>query len=748
MHTQVLKWLDVIQYQELVEAKNNVPHKILGLHRVEQGFIIAAYRPEACSISATYNQIHVDLEPYGTYGYFITYVEEETIDEYILQINYADGTVITTKDPYSFDSYISELDTYLFSEGNHYDIFEKLGAHPMIFNGVQGTYFAVWAPNARRVSVVGDFNLWDGRIHPMKLLRDSGIYELFIPDVCEGSIYKFQILTRSGEILYKTDPYGNMSELRPHNASVVTDLFKFSWTDSNWMKKRKNEDRVEVRRKPMSIYEVHIGSWRKHQDGTEDGFYNYREMAHELSDYVIDMGYTHIELMGILEHPFDGSWGYQVTGYYAPTRRYGTPEDFMYFVNYMHLKGIYVILDWVPAHFPKDAHGLGRFDGYALYEHPDPRRGEHPHWGTYIFNYGRHEVENFLIANALFWIEKYHIDGLRVDAVASMLYLDYGKSQGEWLPNQHGGKENIDVIHFIKHMNQIIEQRNPSTLLIAEESTAWAGVTAPVDMSGLGFVFKWNMGWMNDFLEYMELDPFFRKFNHQRITFGMMYIYSENFVQVFSHDEVVHGKKSMIDKMPGNTAEKFANLRIAYGFMYGHPGKKLLFMGQEFAQWREWSEARELDWFLLGEKSNQSMQNFVRKLNHLYQTYNAFYYNDYDPIGFEWINCEDSERSSVSFIRRGSTQKHQLLFIFNFTPVVRKDYQVGVPCRGIYTEILNSDALEFGGNGLVNQVPLKAQSKPYDNKDYSIEFNLPPLSMVIFEYKYVKPIKITRKKKK
>ena len=568
----------------------------------------------------------------------------------------------------------------------------------------------------------------------MRTLQVSGVYELFIPGVEPGAIYKYQILTRTGEVLMKSDPYANCSELRPANASVVADISGFKWNDTKWMREREKKDRDKLRREPMAIYEVHIGSWRKKDDGTEDGFYTYREMAPMLAEYVKKMGYTHVELMGIAEHPFDGSWGYQVTGYYAPTRRYGTPKDFMYFVDYMHEKGIHVILDWVPAHFPKDEHGLGRFDGQPLYEHPDPRRGEHPHWGTYIFNYGKREVENFLIANGLFWLKEFHVDGLRVDAVASMLYLDYGKDDGEWLPNEKGGNENYDAINLFRHMNEQFEKQCPGTEIIAEESTAWAGVTSPVSMNGLGFLFKWNMGWMNDFLEYMKLDPYFRANNHGKLTFSMQYAYSENFIQVLSHDEVVHGKCSMIEKMPGEYEEKFANLRTAYGFMYGHPGKKLLFMGQEFAQLREWSEERELDWFLLDNPDHKHIQNWVKKLLHIYRKNPALYELDSSWGGFEWINANDADRSIYSFIRKSKDGKNQLLFVCSFTPVARPDYRVGVPAKKTYKLILDSDSEEFGGCGRQRPQSYKAVEAECDGRPYSIAYPLEPYGVAGFRY--------------
>ena len=641
-----------------------------------------------------------------------------------------------TADAYAFDSQITDFDTYLFAEGKHYDVYEKFGAHPMTIDGVKGTYFAVWAPHARRVSVVGDFNMWDGALNPMQMMQTSGIYELFIPDVAPGAVYKYQILTRDGEILYKADPYGNQCQVRPDNANVVADLTGYKWKDTDWIENRKQQTRETELKKPMAIYECHLGSWKKKIEDSDFGFYTYRELAKMLCDYVKKMGYTHVELMGIAEYPFDGSWGYQVTNYYAPTSRYGSPEDFMYFVDHMHANGIGVILDWVPAHFPRDAHGLGRFDGMPLYEHPDPRRGEHPDWGTYIFDFGRNEVSNFLTANALFWVEKFHVDALRVDAVASMLYLDYGKQDGQWLPNKDGGNENYDAIDLFRKINTVMEERNPGAFLIAEESTAWAGVTAPASMKGLGFLYKWNMGWMNDFLEYMKMDPYFRSFNHNRLTFSLSYTYAENYVLVISHDEVVHLKCSMLNKMPGFEVDKFANLRTAYGFMYGHPGKKLLFMGQEFGQLREWSEARSLDWFLLEQPLHKQMQKWVADLNHLYTTYDACYYNDNDQMGFEWTKVDDANTSIIAFVRRGKTAKDQLLFVCNFVPVERKDYWIGVPCLTEYEEIINSDAKIYGGSGTKNG-KVKAFEEKCDRMPYAISIDIAPLSMMVFKYDYV-----------
>ena len=599
---------------------------------------------------------------------------------------------------------ISELDTYLFAKGRHYEIYEKMGAHLAEEDGKAGTYFSVWAPNARSVSVVGDFNNWDRTAHPMQPVQQSGIWDIFVPGVKAGDLYKFAVETSQGYTVLKADPYGNQSQLRPDNASVVADIRYFDWTDQAW-RKAHQEKKTES---PMAIYEVHPGSWKK--DPSMPGeFYNFKKLAVELADYVLEMGYTHVELIGLSEHPFDGSWGYQVSGYYAPTARYGTPADFMYFVNYMHDHGIGVILDWVPAHFPKDEFGLGRFDGTALYEHQDPRKGEHPEWGTYCFNYGRTEVSNFLVANALFWIEKFHVDGLRVDAVASMLYLDFGRSSGNWIPNEDGGNQNYEAITFLKHLNSIVAQRNPGAMMIAEESTAWPKVTGDVDDGGLGFTYKWNMGWMHDFLEYMKCDPIFRKYHQNQITFSFMYAYSENYVLVLSHDEVVHLKKSMIYKMPGTMPEKFGNLRAAYGLMMMHPGKKLLFMGQDFAQTAEWNEAKSLDWHLLEKyPEHQQLNHYYCDLLHFYQNEPALYELDDSPEGFAWINGSDAEHNMLTFCRMTKDKKNCLLCHFNFSPVAYENFQSGVLCPGTYTEVFNSNAAEYGGTGLVNPEPIEA----------------------------------------
>ncbi|WP_349673948.1 1,4-alpha-glucan branching protein GlgB [Lacrimispora sp.] len=623
--------------------------------------------------------------------------------------------------------FITELDRYLYNNGRHYEIYEKLGAHPKTCNGKQGMYFAVWAPHASQVGVVGDFNGWNPDLNPMVPLADSGIWEVFVPGVGLGQLYKYSVATRSGKILFKADPYAFYAEFRPQTASITADLSVYSWNDLEWVAKREEQDPLSG---PLSIYEVHLGSWKRKDREDKEGFYTYKEAAHELAEYIKDMGYTHIELLGIAEHPYDGSWGYQVTGYYAPTSRYGTPEEFMYFVDYMHQKGIGVILDWVPAHFPKDAHGLSEFDGEACYEYADPRKGEHPDWGTKVFDYSKYEVDNFLIANALYWVEKYHIDGLRVDAVASMLYLDYGRSQGEWVKNCLGGNENLEAIEFFKHLNSVMKERGKGAVVIAEESTAWPKVTEKSENSGLGFTFKWNMGWMHDFLEYMKLDPYFRKYNHHKMTFGITYFTSEKYILVLSHDEVVHLKGSMIGKMPGLLEDKFSNLKLGYTFMLGHPGKKLLFMGQDFGQFHEWDEKDSLDWYLAKEPLGEDLQNYVRDLLHLYRKFPALYENDYVWEGFSWINANDNEHSIFSFIRHGKGTQGSLLFVLNFTPVSRSEYRVGVPKSGKYTLVLDTS------NGLYKKAKTalvyKSEKTPWDGQDYSIAYPLPAYGAAIF----------------
>ena len=624
---------------------------------------------------------------------------------------------------------IGELDHYLFGQGTHYEIYKKLGAHIVNDGEKQGVYFAVWAPHAEKVSVVGEFNDWDADKNPMKREEPLGIYTCFVPDVQEGALYKYCIQTYKGDHIYKADPFANYAELRPGNASKVTDISALRWTDSKWMERRLTWDH---HKEPMSIYEAHIGSWKRHPGREDDGFYTYREFAKAATEYIKEMGYTHIELMGIAEYPFDGSWGYQVTGYYAPTSRYGTPEDFAYMIDYFHKNKIGVILDWVPAHFPKDAHGLADFDGTPTFEYADPRKGEHPDWGTKVFDYGKSEVQNFLIANALFWIEHYHVDGLRVDAVASMLYLDYGKEKGQWVPNKYGSNENLEAIEFFKHLNSVVLGRNPGVVMIAEESTAWPKVTAPAEYDGLGFSLKWNMGWMHDFTEYMKLDPYFRKGCHNQMTFAMSYAYSEKYVLVLSHDEVVHLKCSMLNKMPGLGFDKFANLKVGYTFMLGHPGKKLLFMGQDFGQFHEWDEKVSLDWYLTKEPFHADLQNYVKGLLTLYHKYPALYRLDEEYDGFQWINANDGDRSIFSFIRRDETQKKNLLFICNFTPVDRDDYRIGVPKRGTYTLLLDQEHGYYKrGDKISHYRSIKSEC---DGQPYSFAYPLPAYGTAVFRF--------------
>ena len=642
----------------------------------------------------------------------------------MLHINIYDGRVdFMNKD--TTQIFMTELDTYLFGQGTHYEIYNKMGAHLAVKNGKEGVYFVVWAPKAKEVYVVGDFNDWRAYGYDMKPVSDGGVYELFVEGARAAQCYKFLIISQDGEALYKADPYANAAQLRPETASVITDLTGFKWTDDKWVENKKKEDHLSS---AMSIYECHIGSWRKQKDGTKDGYMNYRDIAHELAEYVSDMGYTHVELMGIAEYPFDGSWGYQVTGYYAPTARYGTPKDFMYFVDYMHKKGIGVILDWVPAHFPKDAHGLANFDGSCVYEYADPRKGEHPDWGTKVFDYSKNEVSNFLIANGMYWVDKFHIDGLRVDAVASMLYLDYGRTEGNWVPNKYGGNGNLEAMSFLKHFNSMMKKRFPQAVTIAEESTAWPNVSGDPDNGDcLGFTFKWNMGWMHDFTEYMKLDPYFRKFNHGKLTFSLMYAYSENFILVLSHDEVVHLKCSMLGKMPGDKDDKFSNLKLAYAYMCGHPGKKLLFMGQEFGQWNEWSEERELDWYLLDDESHKQMKDFTKKCMLLYKNYRCLYETDYRPEGFRWINANDKDNSVYSFIRISPDNNKHLLFVLSFTPVERNKFRIGAPLKGKYKLVL-------GSNEDIQKKTLTAVKGDCDGYKQSLLIDLPAYGIAVYEF--------------
>lgn len=633
-------------------------------------------------------------------------------------------------------SNFTEMDCYLFGQATHYDIYRKMGAHVMTENGESGVCFDVWAPHADRVYVIGEFNGWNETSHEMHRVEPDtmGVYELFVPGVKLGCMYKYLIIAKDGRRLYKADPYANYAQLRPETASIVTDISHFKWTDTTWMKHRALLTKETIYEQPMAIYEVHPGSWMRHPGREDDGFYSYRDLAKSLIAYVKEMGYTHIELMGISEYPFDGSWGYQVTGYYAPTSRYGTPEDFAYLVNECHKNKIGVILDWVPAHFPKDAYGLAEFDGTATYEYADSRKGEHPDWGTKIFDYSKNEVKNFLIGSALMWVENYHVDGLRVDAVASMLYLDYGKEDGQWVPNIYGGNKNLEAIEFFKHINTLILGRNPGVVMIAEESTAWPKVTGPVEDDGLNFSYKWNMGWMHDFLDYMKLDPYFRKDNHNKMTFAMSYNESEKYILVLSHDEVVHLKCSMLNKMPGLEGDKFKNLMAGYAFMMGHSGKKLLFMGQEFAQVQEWSEARELDWYLLEDPNHKKVQDWVKALLHLYTSNPCMYEQDTSWAGFEWINADDRERSIFSFVRKSKNGKNNLLFVINFTPVAREDYRVGVPKNKTYKLVLNSEDPKFNGTDKDRKESYRAVKKECDGRQYSIAYPLPAYGVAVFKF--------------
>lgn len=719
----------------LLHGDHHDPFSILGPHLVAldggQGLAIRVFAPEAEAVKV------IDLDRGATtamsklndMGFFTAIFPDRTSRfRYELEISNRYGQSYRTADPYAFLPILTDFDLHLFAEGNHWTIYDKLGAHLMTVEGVPGVHFAVWAPAARRVSVIGNFNNWDGRRHPMRV-HLSGVWEIFIPGLRANELYKFEIKTREGHLRVKSDPYARATELRPNNAAIVTERRRHQWQDQDWMAARRETQWLD---RPMSIYEVHLGSWKRKGPGEND-WYGYREIAPELAAYVKDMGYTHIELMPLMEHPYDPSWGYQVTGYFAVTRRYGTPEDFAYFVDFMHRNNIGVIMDWVPAHFPKDDWALRWFDGTALYEHLDPRQGEHPDWGTLIFNYGRNEVRNFLIASALFWLDEYHIDGLRVDAVASMLYLDYSRREGQWLPNKFGGRENLEAIDFIKKLNEVVHARFPGTFTIAEESTAWPMVSRPTYLGGLGFTFKWNMGWMNDFLRYMREDPIHRKYHQNLITFSMYYAFTENFILPLSHDEVVHGKRSLLDKMPGDLWQKLANFRVALGYMYGHPGKKLTFMGSEFGQWWEWNHADSLQWHLLEDEHHRQLQRFVRDLNALYCREPALYEIDFSWEGFQWIDFQDFEASLISFLRRGKNANDVLIFACNFTPVVRPNYRIGVPFLTSYQEVLNSDSEFYGGSNVGNAGWVHAEPRPHHNQPYSMEITFPPLAVLVFK---------------
>jgi 1,4-alpha-glucan branching enzyme len=655
---------------------------------------------------------------------------QPTIPDYRLVVHYPGGHRLEIDDPFRYGRILSDFDLHLFAEGTHRRLFEKLGAHRLTIGSAIGIHFAVWAPNAARVSVIGDFNGWDGRVHPMRLLVPGGVWEIFIPDLPDGEKYKYEIRTRSGALLKKSDPFARSFEVPPQSASVVRDVARYQWLDGEWMAAR--EAGGAWLERPVSIYEAHLGSWaRVPEEGNR--FLTYRELAHRLVPYVKEAGFSHIELLPVMEHPFSGSWGYQVLGFFAPTSRFGPPEDFKYFVDACHQAGLGVILDWVPGHFPKDAHGLARFDGTALYEHQDPRQGEHQDWGTLIFNYGRNEVRNFLLSNALFWLEEYHVDGLRVDAVASMLYLDYSRRAGEWIPNRYGGRENLEAISFLQQLNTLTHGEQPGTLTAAEESTAWPGVSRPVHVGGLGFTYKWNMGWMHDMLEYLRHDAIHRRWHHNHITFSALYMFTENFILPFSHDEVVHGKGSMIRKMPGDAWQKHASLRTLYGYMYAHPGKKLMFMGSEFGQWREWNHDRSLDWHLLEDPLHGGLRRFVQDLNWHYRAERALYEVDFDPAGFRWIDCNDNENSVVSLVRFGRDPHDHVVAIFNFTPVARAQYRIGVPEAGYYRELLNSDAAVYGGCDVGNGGGVSTEAVASHGFDQSVRITVPPLGCIYFK---------------
>lgn len=708
------------------------PSFFLGMHREGEAVVVRVFRPfaEKIAVLSLDGTRRFEAERVHQEGLFVATVGTGDSFPYLLEI-VENGQVFHLPDPYAFPPLLTDFDLHLFNEGTHARAYEKLGAHVLEIQGVRGVHFAVWAPNAFRVSVVGDFNRWDGRVHVLRPRGSSGVFELFVPGIGEGEKYKFEVKTKEGHLLLKADPYAFFSEVRPKTASVVFDLSGFPWGDGEWMERRQS---VNLLSSPVNIYEVHLGSWKRKPDGS---FLNYREIAEELVAYVKDMGYTHVEFLPVAEHPFDGSWGYHVTGYFAPTSRFGNPKDFMALVDLCHRHGIGVILDWVIAHFPKDAHGLGRFDGTALYEHLDPRKGEHPHWGSYVFNYGRCEVRSFLLSNAFFWFAIYHIDALRVDAVASMLYLDYGRKEGEWVPNRFGGKENLEAIDFLRFLHERVYTAFPGIATIAEESTAWPGVTLPPYLGGLGFLFKWNMGWMNDILLYMSKDPIYRKYHHGNLTFPIWYAFSENFILPLSHDEVVHGKRSLLEKMPGDDWQKFANLRLLFGLMFGYPGKKLLFMGGEFGQRREWNHDTELDWFLLDFEPHRKLHRYVRDLNHLYLREKSLWELDCRHEGFEWIDCNDAENSVISFIRKSKDPDDFLVFVLNFTPVPRFGYRVGVPREGFYEEILNSDSELYWGSNLGNLGGVWAEAIPSHGRPFSLSLVLPPLSCCIFKWRGV-----------
>lgn len=721
-------------YQRVIEARHHHPHEVLGMHPAKGGLVVRAYLQDArsCEVVDVATDERFPLAELPVPGFFEGLVKgRKACFPYRLRIQSANGEIRQFYDPYTFLPCLSEEDLYLFNKGDDHRVYDKLGSHVREHQGVHGVSFAVWAPSASRVSVVGDFNRWDGRFHPMRVLGSSGVWEIFIPGLRAGMKYKFEIRDAGGHLHLKTDPYGTYFESPPHNASIVCPVKAYPWEDEAWMERRAKTDWKQA---PISVYEVHFGSWKRR---VEDGGrpFTYREMADDLTRYVVEMGYTHVEFMPLAEHPFTGSWGYQVTGYFAPTQRYGTPDDFKYLVNALHVAGIGVIIDWVPAHFPTDAFALGNFDGTALYEHADPRQGFHQDWGTLIPNYGRLEVRAFLIASALSWLDRYHIDGFRVDAVASMLYLDYSRKEGEWIPNRYGGRENIEAIEFLQATNQLVRQYYPGTLMIAEESTAFGGISKPVEEGGIGFDFKWNMGWMHDTLQYFQKDPIHRKYHQNNLTFGMIYQYSEAFMQCFSHDEVVHGKGSMLMKMgAGTISEKAHNLRALYTLMWAWPGKKTLFMGSDFGQSEEWSYDNSLSWHLLQYKDHSGIQNLVRDLNHLYREEAALVLGDTDPRGFEWVSAGDADSSVIAFIRKGRRVEETLLVVGHYTPITRYGYTIGVPYGGFWKEVLNSSSAWYGGDGVGNLGGVVADPLAWDSHGYSVKLTLPGLNTTIFKY--------------
>lgn len=713
------------ELQKIIGGHHHDPFSILGTHQVDGKRLIRAFLPFAESVCIEPGGPQMQRIE-GTDLFVADVTELELPDHYQFKWLDKSGNQGSAWDPYCFQPIIEDFDLYLFGEGKHWHIYNILGAHPKTIDSINGTSFAVWAPNAGRVSVVGDFNQWDGRCHPMRY-RNNGVWEIFIPNLGDGTLYKYEVLNRdSMEIQLKTDPYGQGFQHPPETASIVTQKSTFNWTDQNWKQQVIDSD---WQHQPMSVYEVHLGSWRR---TVEDEFLSYRELATQLVEYVKDMGYTHIELLPITEYPYDPSWGYQATGFFAPTSRFGHPDDFRFFINSCHQADIGVILDWVPAHFPKDAHALAHFDGTALYEHEDPRKGEHRDWGTLIFNYDRSEVKNFLLASAVYWLEEFHIDGLRVDAVASMLYLDYSREEHDWIPNEHGGNENLGAISFLRDMNHVTQSEIPGSLIIAEESTAWPGVTLPPDSGGLGFTMKWNMGWMHDTLKYMQEDPVHRSFHHSSLSFGLLYAFTENFVLPFSHDEVVHGKGSMIDKMPGDDWQKFANLRLLYTYMFTYPGKKLLFMGCDFAQRDEWNQKNSLDWHLLDYAPHQGVSQLVTDLNRLYKETSALYFHDFEPEGFEWINSDDSSQSVLTYMRK--YKHHKIIVLLNFTPVPREHYRIGISRAGTFEEILNSDSSLYGGNNVGNPGTQQTEALPWMGHDHSISLTLPPLAAIVLKF--------------